>query len=206
MCRERIRRPKWLIGLLTVTSLSTSLIGCGSGDSSTIATRTVTETVTVSVGAPVLGGSPPVAANRSEYKLGDAFDFASAKITVTKVDTTDTVALEDGGAMTADPGEQLVIVHGHYVNNTGQPQGYCGSTLGDTMYVKVFDTNGSQTSDVTNGDTYKIPGSGNACGDELLPGQEDDFVIAGRSVKGAVPGYMELEDKRDGTVVRVALT
>ena len=117
----------------------------------------------------------------------------------------DSVPLTLGGKITADAGEELVIVYGHYVNNTGQPQILCGETLGDTMYDNVFDTNGSKTSSVEGDHTFDIPGAGSHCGNDLLPGQEDDFVVAGRAVKGAVPAYLELQDKRDMSVVRIAL-
>lgn len=127
-------------------------------------------------------------------------------MTFKSVEVLDSVQLTSGGAITADPGEELVIVYGHYLNTTGQPQSYCGSTLGDTMYgPKVFDTNGSEMSDDVDGNTFYIPGAGNHCSEDLLQGQEDDFVIARRAIKGAVPGYVELEDKRDGSIVRIAL-
>jgi hypothetical protein len=131
-----------LVGALAFLTFTT---GCGSPPEPT-ATVTVTKTVTAATSTVGPKHGPAGEGGSSGYKLGETIKFADATFTVNKVDVTDTVQLNHGGEIRADAGEELVIVYGHYVNTTGQPQNYCGSTLGDTMYVDIYDTNGSKMS------------------------------------------------------------
>lgn len=127
------------------------------------------------------------------YMLGEtAEEFAGGVLTLKSIEVVQEVATTDGVPITAAEGEQLVVFHTHFVNNSnGTVDLSCAGVL--TWYVQVFDTEQRELAPVF--ETYRIPGNPE-CNYQLLSGQESDWNFVFRGIAGATPRVLQITDTR----------
>lgn len=127
------------------------------------------------------------------YMLGETSEeFAGGILTVKSVEVVQEVATTDGVPLTAAEGEQLVVFHTHFVNNSNETVDLsCSGVL--SWYIQVFDTEQRELAPVF--DTYRIPGNPE-CNHQMLSGQESDWSFVFRGIADATPRVLQITDTR----------
>lgn len=187
---------------LALTTAALVLASC-SGKAE-VAAPTVTETVTHTVTAPPTASEPPAettvattpttaAASEAPFPihdLGERFEFADSGLTVHEVEVSKSIATNDGRALQAAPGEDLVQIKMHYENlGTASVDLSCAGAL--DLYMTVYDTDQREIEPVF--EAHRIPGNP-GCNDSLLAGQESSWNQAYRMVEGGTPMAIEIVD------------
>lgn len=126
------------------------------------------------------------------YTVGQPFEFESMGLTVNSFEVTDEIVTNDGGVLTASPGEDLVLVRTLFVNlgNDGQDLSCAGI---NGVFIDAYDVEGRSMEPLF--ESSRIPGNPE-CNFSLLSGQKHDYNFALRMIEGSQPLAISFTETR----------
>lgn len=131
--------------------------------------------------------------------LNTEFTVAGATMTVTGAEVMQTIPTIDGTTLTADPGQQLVLVHTTYTVS-GSKAVDLSCSGGDGTYIQAYDTDGNEMAPIF--ETSSIAGNP-GCNEYLSHGATHTWNFAYSAAAGTTPAGLSVTDSNtfDTTVL-----
>ncbi|MGW8431666.1 hypothetical protein ACWGJ9_11285 [Curtobacterium citreum] len=131
--------------------------------------------------------------------LNTEFTVAGATMTVTGAEVMQTIPTIDGATLTAEPGQQLVLVHTTYTVS-GSKAVDLSCSGGDGTYIQAYDTDGNEMAPIF--ETSSIAGNP-GCNEYLSHGATHAWNFAYSAAAGTTPAGLSVTDSNtfDTTVL-----